>query len=111
MGEAYPELKKSSGDVAVYILDEEKLFLNTLEDGERRLKELMNDDNDKVIGGYDAFKLYDTFGFPLELTEEIASENGFTVNREEFYEYMEKQRETAKKASRTKHLWLVKRKF
>lgn len=102
MGEAYPELKKSSGDVAVYILDEEKLFLNTLEDGERRLKELMNDDNDKVIGGYDAFKLYDTFGFPLELTEEIASENGFTVNREEFYEYMEKQRETAKKASRTK---------
>ncbi len=102
MGEAYPELKKSSGDVAVYILDEEKLFLNTLEDGERRLKELMNDDNDKVIGGYDAFKLYDTFGFPLELTEEIASENGFTVNRDEFYQYMEKQRETAKKASRTK---------
>ena len=102
MGEAYPELKQKSGDVAVYILDEEKLFLNTLEDGERRLKELMKDDNDKVIGGYDAFKLYDTFGFPLELTEEIALESGFTVNREEFYQYMEKQRETAKKASRTK---------
>ena len=92
----------ASGEVAVYILDEEKLFLNTLEDGERRLKELMKDDNDKVIGGYDAFKLYDTFGFPLELTEEIAKENGFTVNREEFYTYMEKQRELAKKNARTK---------
>ena len=102
MGEAYPELKQKSGNVAVYILDEEKLFLNTLEDGERRLKELMKDDNDKVIGGYDAFKLYDTFGFPIELTEEIAEESGFTVNREEFYQYMEKQRETAKKASRSK---------
>ena len=102
MGEAYPELKTKSGEVAVYILDEEKLFLNTLEDGERRLKELMKDDNDKVIGGYDAFKLYDTFGFPLELTEEIAKENGFTVNREEFYTYMEKQRELAKKNARTK---------
>ncbi len=102
MGEAYPELKSRSGDVAVYILDEEKLFLNTLEDGERRLKELMKDDNDKVIGGYDAFKLYDTFGFPLELTEEIAEESGFTVNREEFYEYMEKQRNLAKKNSRSK---------
>lgn len=102
MGEAYPELKTKSGEVAVYILDEEKLFLNTLEDGERRLKELMKDDNDKVIGGYDAFKLYDTFGFPLELTEEIAGESGFTVNHEEFYSYMEKQRELAKKNSRTK---------
>ena len=102
MGESYPELKKSSGDVAVYILDEEKLFFNTLEDGERRLKEIMKDDNDKVIGGYDAFKLYDTYGFPIELTEEIASEFGYTVNREEFYEYMNKQRELAKKNARSK---------
>ena len=102
MGEAYPELKKNSGEVAVYILDEEKLFFNTLEDGERRLKEIMCDDNDKVISGYDAFRLYDTFGFPLELTEEIASENGYTVNKEEFNDYMTKQKEQAKKNSRSK---------
>ncbi len=102
MGEAYPELKTNSGEVAVYILDEEKLFLNTLEDGERRLKEIMKDDNDKVISGYDAFKLYDTFGFPFELTEEIAKENGYTVNLEEFNDYMNKQRELAKKNARSK---------
>ena len=76
MGEAYPELKKNSGEVAVYILDEEKLFFNTLEDGERRLKEIMSDDNDKVISGYDAFKLYDTYGFPLE--QEQAKKNART---------------------------------
>ncbi len=102
MGEAYPELKKNSGEVAVYILDEEKLFFNTLEDGERRLKEIMSDDNDKVISGYDAFRLYDTYGFPLELTEEIASENGYTVNEQEFNDYMAKQKEQAKKNSRSK---------
>ena len=102
MGEAYPELKKNSGEVAVYILDEEKLFFNTLEDGERRLKEIMSDDNDKVISGYDAFRLYDTYGFPLELTEEIANENGYTVNEQEFNDYMAKQKEQAKKNSRSK---------
>ena len=102
MGEAYPLLKTNSGEVAVYILDEEKLFFNTLEDGERRLKEIMKDDNNKEISGYDAFKLYDTFGFPFELTEEIAKENGFTVNLEEFNDYMEKQKELAKKNARTK---------
>ncbi len=102
MGDAYPELRENSGEVAVYILDEEKLFFNTLEDGERRLKEIMRDDNDKVISGYDAFKLYDTFGFPFELTEEIAKEHGYTVNEQEFKDYMEKQKELAKKNARTK---------
>ena len=74
----------------------------TLEDGERRLKEIMSDDNDKVISGYDAFRLYDTYGFPLELTEEIANENGYTVNEQEFNDYMAKQKELAKKNSRSK---------
>ena len=62
----------------------------------------MSDDNDKVISGYDAFKLYDTYGFPLELTEEIAKEKGYTVNIEEFTDYMNKQKELAKKNARTK---------
>lgn len=102
MGEAYPELKNNSGEVAIYILNEEKLFLNTLEDGERRLKEIINETSGKEISGYDAFKLYDTFGFPFELTEEIAKEKGYSVNLEEFNDYMNKQKEQAKKSSRSK---------
>ncbi len=102
MGEAYPELKNNSGEVAVYILEEEKLFLNTLEDGERRLKEIIEVTDGTEISGYDAFKLYDTFGFPFELTEEIAKEQGYSVNLEEFNDYMSKQKELAKRNSRSK---------
>ncbi len=102
MGEAYPEIKEHSGEIAVYILDEEKLFMNTLEDGERRLKEIILNTKGKVISGYDAFKLYDTFGFPLELTLEIAKEQGYDVDSDGFNEYMEKQRLLAKKSNRSK---------
>ena len=102
MEEAYPEIKEKSGEVAVYILDEEKLFLNTLEDGERRLEEIIANTKGDMISGYDAFKLYDTFGFPFELTSEIASEHGFKVNEVEFRDYMMKQREQAKRSARSK---------
>ncbi len=102
MQEAYPYLLEKEGEVQALVLEEEKLFFKTLEEGERRLKEIMSDDNDKVISGYDVFRLYDTFGFPFELTEEIAKEYGYQVNKEEFEHYMEKQRENARKSSRTK---------
>ncbi len=102
MGKAYPEIKAKSGDVAIYILDEEKLFLNTLADGENRLDEIIATTTNNTISGYDAFKLYDTFGFPIELTEEIANEKGYSVDKEEFVAYMEKQRELAKKNARSK---------
>ena len=102
MGEAYPEIKEKSGEVAVYILNEEKLFLDTLEEGERRLIEIINNTKGKVISGYDAFKLYDTFGFPIELTEEIAKEKGYDVDEIAFRDYMDKQRSLARKANRSK---------
>ena len=70
MGEAYPYLKDKRAEVEAMILEEEKLFLKTLEAGERRLKELVANSPDGFISGEEAFKLYDTYGFPFELTEE-----------------------------------------
>ncbi len=101
MGDFYQDLKEKSGDVSVLILEEEKLFLQTLEQGMRKLDAIM-ETSDGTIFGYDAFKLYDTYGFPLELTEEIAIEKGFVVDKEAFTTYMEKQREMAKKSAKTK---------
>ncbi len=102
MKEAYPLLEDQKGLVQTMILEEENLFLKTLEAGERKLAEIMEATPNHVIGGYDAFRLYDTYGFPLELTEEIAKEKGYEVEKIEFREYMQKQRETAKKHARNK---------
>ena len=97
MKDAYPYLVSTRGDVEALVLEEEKLFLKTLEAGERRLKELIKESKDGIISGADAFKLYDTYGFPFELTEEYLSENGFKVSRDEFDKYMNAQKELAKK--------------
>lgn len=102
MEEAYPYLNNNRGVVETLVLEEEKLFMNTLESGERRLQEVMEVSPDKTISGEDAFKLYDTFGFPFELTEEYLREHGFTVSRDEFDQYMNLQRELAKKNAKTK---------
>ena len=91
----YPYLLSNKTRVKELITDEEDLFHKTLISGEKRLLELFNS-NDKVISGQDAFKLYDTYGFPVELTIEAASERGFTVNREEFDKYMDMQKEMAR---------------
>ena len=97
MKDAYPYLVGTRSDVEALVIEEEKLFLKTLEAGERRLKELIKESNDGIISGADAFKLYDTYGFPFELTEEYLSENGYKVSREEFDKYMNAQKELAKK--------------
>lgn len=102
MQEAYPYLKEKQGIVEIKILEEERLFLSTLNDGERILKEMLKSSPDGILSGADAFKLYDTYGFPIELTEEYLHELGYTTNREEFEKYMITQRELAKKANRTK---------
>lgn len=94
---AYPYLVSTRSDVEALVIEEEKLFLKTLEAGERRLKELIKESKDGIISGADAFKLYDTYGFPFELTEEFLAENGFKVSREEFDKYMNAQKELAKK--------------
>ncbi len=102
MNEAYPYLKEKAGFVQTLILQEEELFLKTLDAGERRLQEIIESTKDNVISGYEAFRLYDTYGFPLELTDEIAREKGYIVNQEEFNEYMQRQKELAKKNARSK---------
>ena len=79
MKDAYPYLIARRPIVETLVLDEEQLFLKTLEAGERRLKELVKDSQDGTISGEDAFKLYDTYGFPFELTLEYLNEMGYTV--------------------------------
>ena len=102
MKEAYPYLTEKRAKIETTILEEEKLFNKTLEAGERRLKELIEESNDGYISGEEAFKLYDTYGFPFELTEEYLEELGYKVSREEFDKYMNAQKELAKKNNKNK---------
>ena len=102
MKNAYPYLTEKRPIVETIVLEEEKLFLKTLEAGERRLKELVKESPDGYISGEDAFKLYDTYGFPFELTEEYLTELGYKVSKEEFDKYMAIQKELAKKNAKSK---------
>ena len=102
MGEAYPELVAQKTLIEKVIKEEEESFLRTLETGIRLLDKTMEDTkaNGKTeISGKDAFTLYDTFGFPLDLTELILRENGMTVNIEEFNEEMQQQKQRARNAA------------
>ncbi len=97
MKNAYPYLEEKMPYVETLILEEEKLFLKTLEAGEKRLKELVSEAKDPYISGEEAFKLYDTYGFPFELTQEYLEDVGFKVDKKEFDKCMEEQKELAKK--------------
>ena len=102
MGEAYPELKAQQTLIEKVIKEEEDSFLRTLETGIRLLEKTMSEAKaagKKEISGVDGFTLYDTFGFPLDLTELILRENGMTVNEEEFKAEMQKQKERARNAA------------
>ena len=94
----YPNVKESVNFVKDVILKEEDRFHETLNEGEAILNNIANEvrNTTKVISGQDAFKLYDTFGFPIELTEEYAEELGLKVDLEGFNEEMEKQKERAR---------------
>ncbi len=96
MGESYPELIENRGVVETLVYEEEQLFHKTLASGERRLLELMENAKTKTISGLEVFKLYDTYGFPYELTLEYLEERGFTTSKEEFDQYMEEQKQLAK---------------
>lgn len=102
MRDAYPYLVEKRPFIETLVLEEEKLFLKTLEAGERRLKELVKTSIDGTISGEEAFKLYDTYGFPFELTLEYLNELGYTVSKDEFDKYMKMQKELAKKNSKNK---------
>ncbi len=97
MHETYPYLLTTHDFTKRMIEKEEQKFLETLNQGEKLLDEMLND-KEKIISGKDAFMLYDTYGFPVELTEEYATAKGFTVDKEGFKEHMEMQRERARQA-------------
>ena len=84
MYDFYPEVSKNVSNIEKLIKQEEDKFLQTLELGEKKLLDYIKSSKDKVISGEVAFLLYDTFGFPIELTIEVASENGFSVDLDGF---------------------------
>ena len=101
MGEAYPELKAQQTLIEKVIKEEEEAFLRTLDKGISLLDKLMKQAQSKVVSGKDTFTLYDTYGFPLDLTELILRENGFSCNEEEFATEMQQQKERARNAAKS----------
>jgi alanyl-tRNA synthetase len=95
MGDAFPELKQQEQQITRIIESEEKSFLNTLENGLTRFANL--DSKDSVIGGQDVFELYDTFGFPIDLTRLLASEQGLTIDEDGFNTALAEQKARSKK--------------
>ena len=102
MGEAFPELKAQQQLISKVMKEEEDAFLRTLDKGIGMLNDAMDKmkaDSQKELDGAQAFRLFDTYGFPLDLTELICRENGFTVNEEQFNVEMQKQKERARNAA------------
>ncbi|NCA70262.1 MAG: alanine--tRNA ligase [Sphingobacteriia bacterium] len=99
MGEAYPELVAARAHVERVILLEEERFAETLEHGMRILDEAIADLADSRIPGETVFKLYDTYGFPTDLTADIARERGLTLDLDGFEQAMARQRARARAAS------------
>ena len=106
MGDAFPELKAQQELIARVIKEEEDSFLRTLERGINLLTAAMDDlkaQGKTILNGSDAFKLFDTYGFPLDLTELICRENGFTVDEEQFNAEMQQQKERARNAAQVEN--------
>lgn len=102
MGEAYPELKAQQQLIQRVIKEEEASFLRTLETGMKLIDQIMQKtkkEGASVVSGKAAFELYDTFGFPLDLTELILRENGLTLNNDEFASEMEIQKNRSRAAA------------
>ena len=113
MGEAYPELPAQQQLISRVIKEEEDSFLRTLDKGISMLNEAMDElkqQGKKQLDGTKAFRLFDTYGFPLDLTELICRENGYTVDENQFNEEMKKQKERARNAAQVENSdWVVLR--
>lgn len=102
MQEYYPDIRQRRENIARIVKSEEEKFHETLELGTARLKELMDalqQNRQKVLSGQEAFKLYDTYGFPLDMTELILDEKGFSVDKNSFENELKKQRIQARTSS------------
>lgn len=93
---AYPELEEKRAYIKKIIKVEEEAFAKTVDKGMELLTEIMDQADSKTLSGEDVFKLADTYGFPFDLTVEIAAERGFAVDEEGYRALVRKQRETAK---------------
>ena len=113
MGEAFPELKAQHDLILHVIKEEEDSFLRTLEKGINLLSSAMEElkkQNKTQLDGVQAFRLFDTYGFPLDLTELICRENGFTVDEAEFNAEMQKQKDRARNAAAVENSdWVILR--
>ena len=100
MGDAFPELKQQQGIVEKVIKEEEEAFLRTLDKGIKLMDNIIkNNAESKMVSGKDAFVLYDTFGFPIDLTELIAKEHGYTVDLNEFEAELQQQKNRSRNAT------------
>jgi len=99
----YPNIKDENKIIETVIKDEESAFLKTLDQGIILLNKLIKNSNSKIINGQDAFKLYDTYGFPIDLTSLIAAESGFEIDINGFEENMQKQKERSSSQSKLKY--------
>ncbi|MGB0291838.1 MAG: alanine--tRNA ligase [Luteolibacter sp.] len=98
MGQVFPELKSREAAVRVTLEREEASFNETLDRGLKRFEDALPDVKDNTLSGEVAFQLYDTFGFPIDLTELMCAERGLEVNMQVFEECMEEQRKKAREA-------------
>jgi alanyl-tRNA synthetase len=112
MGEAYPELKRAEDFISVILKQEEERFKTTLDKGLKLLEEESTSlTSGSTLSGEVAFKLYDTYGFPLDLTEDILKAKNIAINQKEFDQQMEQQRDRARKAwsgsgdAKTDNIW------
>ena len=102
--DGYPELEEKKNMIFKVLTEEENKFNKTIDTGLNILAEMeakISEEGNKTLSGNDAFKLYDTYGFPLDLTKEILEEKGFSVDEEGFKKAMEVQREKARNARKT----------
>ena len=99
MGDAFPELVKQQQLIENVIKEEELSFLRTLEQGLVMLENIVTESKDKEVSGVKAFELYDTFGFPIDLTALILKEKGFSLNIAEFEAELKKQKERSRAAT------------
>ncbi|MBP5391966.1 MAG: alanine--tRNA ligase [Bacteroidales bacterium] len=105
MGDFYPEIRKQEGLISKVIKEEEETFLRTLDRGIRLMDDVVakcKAENRKLVNGTDAFVLYDTFGFPIDLTELIAKENGLEIDHPGFEAELQKQKERSRNAEAKK---------
>ncbi|MHC8441241.1 MAG: alanine--tRNA ligase [Candidatus Eutrophobiaceae bacterium] len=101
MGECYPRLRESKAHVARTLLQEEERFAQTLEQGLKLIRKLIEDaKGKKVLAGEEIFRLYDTYGFPADLSADIAREHGMSIDEAGFTEAMTRQRTRARQTSR-----------